>query len=109
MARWVKAIGWAAVLWTAALAVAIAIVGLGGDCAGVAPADLHVCELGRESTISGLVLVWFIGVLPPALVWLLAHGRRERCRICGDELGGSEHRLCRRCGARLIETASRPH
>jgi hypothetical protein len=105
MPRWVKALGWAALLWTVALAGIAAVVGLSGECADVAASDFHFCELGRDSTISGIVLVWFIGVLPMAIVWLLARARRARCRICGDELGAADRRVCRRCATRLIETA----
>jgi len=108
MPRWVKVVGWAALVWTVALAGAIAYVAFSGDCAGVKPADLGVCRLGRDSTISGLAMVWFIGFLPAAVLWFLVRARRERCRICGDELGAREHRLCRRCATRLIETAARP-
>ena len=104
MARWVKAIGWAAVLWTLGLAIAAVVVGL-GDCAGVAPDDFHVCELNRNSTVSGFAMLWFIGVLPLAVVWLLFRGRRARCRICRQELGATDRRVCRRCASRLIETA----
>jgi hypothetical protein len=105
MARWVKAIGWAAVLWTVALALAALIVAITGDCSDVATADFHVCELGRNSTISGLALVWFLGVLPLAIVWLLFRARGRRCRICGQELGARDRSICRRCTTRLIETA----
>ena len=107
MARWGKAVGWAAIVWTLAIALAAAVVGLTGGCADVRPADVHVCELDRDSTLSGLAVVWFLGFLPAAAVWLLARARRERCRICGDELAPAEHRVCRRCGARLIEGATR--
>ncbi len=100
-------VGWAAVVWTIALAVAVAVVGLTDDCAEVAVSDLDICRLDRGSTISGIALVWFMGALPMAIVWVLARVRRPRCRICGDELGVGEARLCRRCGARLIETAAR--
>lgn len=105
MARWVKALGWAAILWTVALAVTALIVALTGDCSDVAAADFDVCELGRHSTISGLALVWFIGALPLAIAWLLFRGRRRRCRICDEELGAADRRLCRRCATRLIESA----
>ena len=105
MARWVKALGWAAILWTVAIAVAAALVGITGGCGDVAAADLHVCELNRDSTISGLVMVWFLGFLPLAVLWLLFRGRRQRCRICGQELGARDRRVCRRCATRLIETA----
>jgi rRNA maturation endonuclease Nob1 len=107
MPRWAKVIGWAALVWSAGIAVAMAVVSLTGGCADVKPADVHLCELERDSTVSSLALVWFIGFLPAATVWLLARARRTRCRICGDELRRAEHRLCRRCGARLIETATR--
>jgi hypothetical protein len=107
MRRWAKALGWAAVVWTVAVAVAIAIISLTGGCGDVDPADAYVCELDRDSTVSGLAVLWFIGFLPAAALWLLARARRERCRICGDELSPSEHRVCRRCGVRLIGTAAR--
>ena len=105
MPRWVKALGWTAVAWTAALAIAIAVVGLTAGCGDVAVADFHVCELNRGSTISGLVMIWFIVFLPLAVLWLLGRSRRARCRICGDELWANERRVCRRCAGRLIETA----
>jgi hypothetical protein len=107
MARWAKAVGWAAVVWTVALAIAVGVISVTGSCSEVRPADVHVCELDRDSTISGLALVWFIGFLPAAAAWLLARTRRPRCRLCGEELAAPEGRLCRRCGARLIETATR--
>lgn len=107
MPRLAKSVGWAAVAWTAAIAVAAAVVGLTGGCADVSPADVHVCELDRDSTVSGLALIWFIGFLPAATIWLLARARRQRCRICGGELAPAEDRVCRRCGTRLIETARR--
>jgi hypothetical protein len=107
MTRWAKAVGWAALVWTAAIAVAVAVVSLTAGCADVSPADVHVCELDRDSTVSGLAVVWFIGFLPAATIWLLGRARRERCRVCGDELPPAEHRVCARCGARLIETATR--
>lgn len=107
MARWAKAVGWAALVWSAAFAVAAAVAGLTGGCGDVSPADVHICELDRDSTVSGLALVWFIGFLPAATIWLLARAHRERCRICGEELAPAEQRVCRRCGARLVETATR--
>jgi hypothetical protein len=105
MPRWVRVIGWSAVVWTLAIAAAAAVVALTGDCADVAADDFHVCELDRSSTVSGLVLLWFIVFLPLAVVWVLGRTRRARCRICGDELGATDRRVCRRCAARLIETA----
>jgi hypothetical protein len=107
MARWAKAVGWAALVWTAAIAVAAGIVALTAGCGDAGPADVHVCELDRDSTVSGLAVAWFLGFMPAATIWLLARARRPRCRICGDELAAAEHRVCRRCGARLIETATR--
>lgn len=107
MARWSKAVGWAAIAWTAAIALAAIVVHLTGGCADVSPADRYVCELDRDSTVSGLALVWFIGFLPAATIWLLTHARRPRCRICGDEVGGPQQRVCRRCGARLVGSATR--
>jgi hypothetical protein len=107
MARWAKAVGWAAVAWTVAIAVAAAVVSLTGGCGDVRAADLHLCELDRDSKVSGLALLWFIGFLPAATVWLLARARRAQCRICGDDLDPAERRVCRRCGARMIETATR--
>ncbi len=107
MPRWAKAVGWAAVVWTAAIAAAAAVVGLTAGCGDVGPADVHVCELDRDSTVSGLAVVWFIGFLPAGTIWLLARARRPRCRVCGEELASAEYRVCRRCGARLIETATR--
>ncbi len=83
------------------------MVGLTDGCGDVAVSDLDLCRLDRGSTISGIALVWFMGILPMAIVWVLARVRRPRCRICGDELEAGEGRLCRRCGARLIETAAR--
>ncbi|MGI8461881.1 MAG: hypothetical protein ACR2OC_09655 [Solirubrobacterales bacterium] len=94
-------------LWTVALAVTVAIVAFTGGCGDVRPADFHVCELGRDSTISGLAMLWFIGVVPAAVFLLLARGRRERCRICGDELGSRERRICRACGTHLVDSANR--
>jgi hypothetical protein len=108
VALWAKAVGWAAVVWTAGIAVAAAVVAITAGCAEVSSANVHVCELDRDSTVSGLVLVWFIGFLPLATLWVLARTRRPQCRICGEELASSEHRVCRRCGARLIESATRP-
>ena len=105
MARWVKLLGWALVLWTAAIAIAAAVVAIGGDCGGVAESDFHVCELDRNSTVSGLAMLWFIVALPLGAVWLIFRGRRARCRICGDELGVADRRICRRCAKRLVETA----
>jgi hypothetical protein len=107
MPRWAKALGWGTVAWTAAITVAAIAFSLTGGCEDVRPADVHVCELDRDSTVSGLAVVWFIGFLPAATVWLLARARRERCRVCGEELGAAERRVCRRCGARLIETVAR--
>lgn len=105
MPRWVKALGWAAIAWTAALAVAAGVAAITASCGDVAPSDLHVCELDRDSTISGIALVWFLGAFPLATLWLLGRARRARCRICGDELGAADRRVCRRCASRLIETA----
>jgi hypothetical protein len=105
MARLVKLLGWGTVLWTIGLAIAAAVVGITADCADVATADFHVCELDRDSTISGLAFIWFLGVLPVAILWLLSRGRRRRCRICADELGATDRRVCRRCATRLVETA----
>ena len=105
MARLAKGIGWAAVLWTLGLAVAALVVGLGGDCSDVAAADFHVCELNRNSNVSSLAMIWFIGALPMAVLWLLLRGRHGRCRICGQELGAADRRICRRCASRLVETA----
>jgi lysylphosphatidylglycerol synthetase-like protein (DUF2156 family) len=107
MARWSKAVGWAAIAWTAAIVLAIAVVTLTRGCADVSPADTYLCELDRDSTVSGLTVVWFIGFLPAATIWLLARARRPRCRICGEELEIAEHRVCQRCGARLFELATR--
>ena len=105
MARWVKALGWAVVLWTVAIAVIALIVGSGGGCGDAAAADFHVCELNRHSTVSGLAMIWFIVALPMGAAFLVFHGRRQKCRICRDELGVADRRLCRRCATRLIETA----
>ena len=105
MPGWVKALGWTAIVWTAALGIAIALVGLTANCGDAAAADFHVCELDRGSTISGLVMIWFIVFLPLAVLWLLGRVRRARCRICGDELGAADRRVCHRCATRLIETA----
>jgi hypothetical protein len=107
MARWSKAVGWAAIAWTAAIALAIAVVLLTGGCGDVSAPDRYVCELDRDSTVSGLTVVWFMGFLPAATIWLLARARRPRCRICGDELGGAQQGVCRRCGARLVGSATR--
>jgi hypothetical protein len=105
MPRWVKVLGWTVIAWTLAMAIAIAVVELTGGCGDVAAADFHVCELDRGSTTSGLVMIWFIVALPLAALWLLGRARRARCRICGDELGAADRRVCHRCAARLIETA----
>ena len=105
MPRWVKVLGWMAIAWSVTLAIAIAAVGLTAGCGDVAPTDFHVCELDRGSTISGLALIWFMGFLPLAVLWLLGRSRRARCRICGDELGAADRGVCRRCAARLIQTA----
>lgn len=106
MPRLAKAAGWTALLWTIGLLVAAIVVALTGGCSDVRPADLHVCELDRDSTISGLAVVWFIGFLPAAIVWLLARARQERCRVCGDQLGSAERRVCRGCAGRLIHSAA---
>jgi hypothetical protein len=99
-------IGWAALAWSAGLAIAMIVVGLTEGCGGVRPTDIDVCELDRDSTISGLALVWFIGFLPAAVAWLLARTRRARCRICGDELATGERRVCHRCAGRLVRSAA---
>jgi hypothetical protein len=105
MARWVKLLGWVLVLWTVGIALAAVLVGLDGGCGDVAASDLDVCELNRNSTVSGLAMIWFIVALPLGTVFLVFRARRGRCRICRDELGASDRRVCRRCAARLIETA----
>lgn len=105
MARWVKALGWAVVLWTVAIAAVAVIVSASGGCGDVAAPDFHVCELNRDSTVSGLAMIWFIVVLPLGAAFLVFRGRRARCRICGDELGAADRRVCRRCATRLIESA----
>jgi len=105
MARWVKALGLGLVLWTAGIAVAAVLVSIGGGCGEVAASDFDVCELNRNSTVSGLVMIWFIVALPLGAVFLVFRARRGRCRICHDELGATERRVCSRCAARLIETA----
>ena len=107
MPRWAKMVGWAMMIWTIAIAIAAAVVAIAGGCGDVAPSDFHICELNRGSTISGLVMLWFIVALPMTVVWVLARARRRRCRICGDELGHGERRVCHRCGVRLIESAAR--
>jgi hypothetical protein len=109
MARVVRAVGWMIFLWTAGIAVAAIVVALTGDCSGVAEADFHVCELNRNSNVSSLVMVWFIGALPLGIVWLLLRGRRGRCRVCGQELGAADRRICRRCATRMVETAQPRH
>ena len=105
MSRWVKALGWGMVLWTVAIAVVALVVGSGGDCGDAAAADFHVCELNRHSTVSGLAMIWFIFALPMGAAFLVFRGRRQKCRICRDELGAADRRVCRRCATRLIETA----
>jgi hypothetical protein len=107
MPRWARVVGWSLLAWSAAMAIAVAVLSLTGGCGDVAASDFHVCELDHDSTVSGLVMVWFIVALPLAVVWVLARARRRRCRICGDELGVADRRICRRCGVRLIETATR--
>ena len=105
MARWVKALGWALVLWTIGIVAVALIFGAGGDCGEVAASDFDVCELNRNSTVSGLAMIWFIVALPAGAVFLVFRGRRRHCRICRDELGAGDRRVCRRCAVRLIETA----
>jgi hypothetical protein len=105
MARWVKVVGIGLALWTVGIAVAAVLVSAGGGCGDVAPSDFHVCELDRNSTVSGLVMLWFIVALPLGALFLLFRSRRGRCRICGDELGTADRRVCRRCATRLIERA----
>lgn len=91
MRRWRKAT-WALVIWTGLMALwAVAGVSAVGDnCAGRTGSALEACQAG--TAIGGgigltlIAMVWFIGFIVLALIWLMSRPQRRLCPACGAQV-----------------------
>jgi hypothetical protein len=74
---------WAVLVWTVFMAVGIlaAALNIGGDCVGLTGSDLSACQ--ADAWIRGgigltlLLLLWFVGFVPLAIVWFVSRPREN--------------------------------
>lgn len=81
---------WVILIWTSLMAVGIvaAFLGIGGDCAGLAGADLSACQadawLRGGVGLTLLFLLWFVVFAPMAIVWF-ATRPKENVTVFGPD------------------------
>lgn len=74
---------WAILVWTVLMAVGIvaAALNIGRDCVGLAGSELSACQ--ADAWIRGgigltlLLLLWFVGFVPLAIVWFVSRPREN--------------------------------
>lgn len=95
---------WAILVWTVLMGVGIvaAALNIGNDCAGLTGSDLSACQ--GDAWIRGgigltlLVLLWFVGFVPLAIVWFVSRPRDNVTVFgpAGQQVMLSEHEARRR-------------
>jgi hypothetical protein len=74
---------WAIVIWTAFMAVAIflAFLGIGGDCAGLVGSEFSDCQADAWARggigLALLVALWFVVVLPFGIWWRVSRPKES--------------------------------
>jgi hypothetical protein len=91
MPHWRKAT-WALVIWNI-LMLAWVVTGIGNlshNCAGLSGEDLTLCQagttIGAGIGVTFIGMIWFVGFVVLALVWLMSRPSRRLCPRCGNEV-----------------------
>ena len=114
--RWRK-MTWVLLIWTAIFAIWI-ITGVNNNAshshaycvAHQSPyVSIHDCETaagaGTAIGLTVVFLLWFIGFLVLALVWIMSRPRRRSCPACGQDVKKGKT-TCPNCGYSFIDAAA---
>lgn len=89
--RWRKAT-WALVVWNV-LMLAWVVSGASSvskNCSGLTGAELSGCQagtaIGGTIAFSFIAMIWFLGFVVLALIWLMSRPSKRQCPRCGNDV-----------------------